>query len=666
MIPRLKPYLGKEELLAALRRQEDAVVRFEEAFARTFEARYAVAFPYGRSGLWALFKTLGIERAEIIMPAYTCVVVAHATVLSNNIPRFVDITLYDYNVDLDQMEAAINERTRAVIATHLFGYPLDVDRLVEIVRAAEARLGHKIWVVQDCAHAFGARWQGKLVCNEGDAALFGLGISKMITSVLGGMITTNDPELYGKLRAFRDRHFVHPGLPKLIRRFLYLLAVYPAFNERIYGLVNWLEEETPLLDWLTKAYHLDENIHFPPDYLDQMLDVEARVGLVQLPKYPEIVRRRRENAGYYNQHLQDSSEWLLPPMIDGATYSHYVLRVQDRRPWLAVMRKVGVQLGELIQYSIPEMPAYRKYVDGDFPNARQAMSTTLNLPVHAHLKQEQIERIVRTLEMESERQTRIERQVLRANVEYHDLVVEDYEQDVGGTLVFNPKTQQQIDAIVSMLRERTEGQLWVDVGCGTGNVLKYARKHFAQAVGFDVSVGMLRRAQERGCEVSLGNARGLPVSSGSADVVSAYSVLHHLFDPVEAIREAYRVLRPGGYFYSEFDPNGLCLVYHPISRSIYRPIYRLYQRLIHRDSLKEVDQDDEVAHLQRMAEYHHHYTQGLDPRQLTLSMRQIGFSEVRIYPSFGTLNEERTRRYQGTTSTMSLAVNPFFSVIARK
>jgi len=394
MIPRFKPYLGREELLAALRHQEGAVVRFEEAFARAFEARYALAFPYGRSGLWAFFKALGIEGAEVIMPTYTCVVVAHAIVLSGNTPRFVDITLYDYNMDLDQVEATISERTRAIIATHLFGYPLDVERLNEIVRAAEARLGHKIWVVQDCAHAFGARWQGKLVCNEGDVALFGLNISKTMTSIFGGMMTTNDSEVYERLLAFRDEHFVRPGSLKRIRRLLYLLAVYVAFDERVYGLVNWLQEETPLLDWLTKAYHLDDRIHFPPDYLDRMLNLEAQIGLVQLSKYSEIVRQRQKSADHYDQHLRGSSRLLLPPIVEGATYSHYVLRVQSRQPWLVALRKAGVQLGQLIQYSIPEMSAYRKYSDGDFPNARQVMGTTLNLPVYCGLEEVGCRRVV--------------------------------------------------------------------------------------------------------------------------------------------------------------------------------------------------------------------------------------------------------------------------------
>ena len=399
MIPRFKPYLGREELLATFKRQKNAVVHFEEEFARTFQARYAIVFPYGRSGLWVFFKALGIEGAEVIMPAYTCVVVAHAIVLSGNIPRFVDIDLYDYNMDLDQVEATINERTQAIIATHLFGYPLNIDRLSGIVRNAEARWGHKIWVVQDCAHSFGAHWQGKSVCNEGDAALFGLNISKMMTSIFGGMITTNNPNLYGKLRAFRDRYFIQPGWLKSVRRFFYLLAVYPGFNNHIYGLVNVLEEETSLLDQLTKAYHLDEKIHFPPDHLHQMLNIEAKVGLIQLRKYPEIVRQRQENAFYYDQHLRHIPSIELPPLVEGATYSHYVVRVPNRKAVMAAMRLRGIQLGQLIEYSIPHMQAYASYVSeqSSFPGSLRFSRTTVNLPNYPGLSDRDLSTIIAEL-----------------------------------------------------------------------------------------------------------------------------------------------------------------------------------------------------------------------------------------------------------------------------
>jgi perosamine synthetase len=397
MIPRFKPYLGMEELLAAFTPNQRAMERFEEEFARTFEANHALAFSYGRSALWALFNALDIKNAEVVLPAYTCVVVAHAIVLSGNRPRFVDITLKDYNMDLDEVQAAINENTRAIIATHLFGYPLDVDRLTEIVRDAENHFGHKIWVIQDCAHAFGARWKGKLVCNEKDVALFGLNISKTIISIFGGMLTTHNAEFAARLRDWRDSNFIQPGMLKSLRRCIYLLSVYPAFEKHIYGLVNWLEERTPLLNHFTKAYHLDGIICLPPDYLDMMTDIEARVGLVQLQKYPEILHSRLTHAGYYAEHLRGVPCLVLPPIVEGATYSHYPVLVRDRRPWFTAARKAGVQLGQLIEYSIPEMPSYRQYKDQDFPNSLKAMNGMINLPVHACLSKVNRERLTESL-----------------------------------------------------------------------------------------------------------------------------------------------------------------------------------------------------------------------------------------------------------------------------
>jgi perosamine synthetase len=398
MIPRLKPHLGIEELLTLIRHEPGAVAGFEKAFASVFQVGNALAFPYGRSALWSFFKAQSITNAEIILPAYTCSVVAHAIVLSGNRPRFVDIRLHDYTMELDQVAAAINEHTRAVIATHLWGYPLDVDRLNEIVRAAEHRYGHTIWIVQDCAHSFAAHWHGKSVVQQRDIALFGLNISKMITSVFGGMLTTNNPELAQRVRAWRDAHFARPNLTKALLRRLYLLATYPAFNEHLYSLVHWLQEATPLLNRATKAYHLDEKIHFPPDYLDQMLAVEAQVGLEQLRKYPQIVQQRREHTHFYTEQLQGVDSWVLPPLVEGATYSHYVIRVPDRDRVLAEAQHAGVQLGQLIEYSLPHMTVYATYAQGqEFPNSLLCSQQTINLPVYASLTAQQRAHIVAVL-----------------------------------------------------------------------------------------------------------------------------------------------------------------------------------------------------------------------------------------------------------------------------
>ncbi len=398
MIPRLKPYLGKAEFAALFRAPRDAVQQFENEFARTFGVKHALAFSYGRSALWAFFQAMQLQGTEIVQPAYTCSVVAHATVLSGNTPVFVDCTLADYNMDYDLFEQAITARTRAVIPTHVFGYPMHTERVAAIVRKAEKRFGQRIYVIQDCAHSFEAESDGKSVIKEGDGALFGLGISKQITSIFGGMFTTDDDAIAARLRAWRDEHFQAADWLHSLKRLLYLLAVYPAFNETLYGLVYWLQEDTPLLNRLTKAYHLDEKIHFPPDYEIGMSAVEASVGLAQLPKYTRIKAARRAIAETYFKELTLPDSWVMPPQVAGATYSHFVVRVPDRQAALQAAAREGVQLGQLIEYSVPHLPPYAPYKDDrEFPNSLYCSGHTINLPIHPDLSRQQIAKIMRVI-----------------------------------------------------------------------------------------------------------------------------------------------------------------------------------------------------------------------------------------------------------------------------
>jgi len=395
MIPRFRPDLGAGELMALVRSNTGAVARFEREFASAFGAAEAVAFPYGRSALWAFLQAVGVSDAEVVMPAYTCSVVAHAISLSANRPRFVDIRLSDYNMDLDLLPAAINDSTRAVVATHLFGYPLDLDRVEAIVAEAQARYGHKIWLVQDCAHAFGATWNGRMVGSSGDVALYAFNISKIMTAIFGGMLTFKDAALAERVRAWRDARFHAPSVLKPWARRLYLLAAAAAFAAPVYGLAWWLQEKTPLLDRLTRSYHLDERIQFPPDSLDRMLDVEAAVGIEQLRKYRHIVARRRENAAFYDTHLERQPGWALPPIIEGATYSHYVVRVPDRAACVAQAARKGVHLGELIQYSVPAMHSYAE-LRQDCPHALASSRATINLPIYP-LSDRQREEVCRSV-----------------------------------------------------------------------------------------------------------------------------------------------------------------------------------------------------------------------------------------------------------------------------
>ena len=112
--------------------------------------------------------------------------------------------------------------------------------------------------------------------NAGDGALFGLNISKQITSIFGGMFTTNDDEIASKLLAFRDQNFSEKSFLEKLARMVYLPLSALAFTDLVYGLTYWLQNNTRLLKGLTDAYHLDQKIIFPPDYLKCMAAVEAQ------------------------------------------------------------------------------------------------------------------------------------------------------------------------------------------------------------------------------------------------------------------------------------------------------------------------------------------------------------------------------------------------------
>jgi perosamine synthetase len=357
--------------------RRDDVDRFEELFAREMGQRHAVAFPYGRTGLLLLLEAMGIKGTEILCPAYTCVVVAHAIVLSGNSPVFVDSEPGGFNMDFEAAAAMITDKTAAIIPTSIFGYPVDLDKL-QTIRA----LHPQVKIIQDCAHSFAAEWKGRPVQQNGDAAIFGLNISKVMTSIFGGMVTTDDDHLAMRLRTLRTQRLKPATMRKSMRRLLYLLATYPAFWSPLYGIVNRLERAGLLGRFV--RYYDEQKIDMPTDYLEQMSGVEARVGIAQTLKYRHIVARRRDTAKVYDQRLRGLAGLRLPPLVDGATYSHYVVRVEEREALLAAALTRGVELGRQIDYSIPDMSAYRRSVDADSmacPVASYLAKSSVNLPL---------------------------------------------------------------------------------------------------------------------------------------------------------------------------------------------------------------------------------------------------------------------------------------------
>jgi dTDP-4-amino-4,6-dideoxygalactose transaminase len=183
------------------------VAAFEDAFAAYQDAKYAVAVTNGTTALECALKSAGVEAGdEVIVPALTFVASATAIIMVNGIPVFADIDPGTFNLDPAAFEAAITDRTRAVVVVHNGGYPADMDRIGAIAKE------HGITVVEDSAHAHGSEWRGTRVGALSGLGTFSFQAFKSLTCGEGGAVVTNDPELAEKAFSFHNIGRV-PGRP---------------------------------------------------------------------------------------------------------------------------------------------------------------------------------------------------------------------------------------------------------------------------------------------------------------------------------------------------------------------------------------------------------------------------------------------------------------------
>jgi len=374
MIPYYRPFYDHRELLAALR-PGPARESFENAVATRAGVSYGLAFAYGRLGLLAALRALGITDGEIVLPAYTCLVMAHAVLASGNRLAFADVRPDDYNMDLDALRQALTPQTRAIVATHMYGYPADVD-------AIRAMVGdERVLIVEDCAlgvHTLAAGGGGV----RGDLGLYSLGAAKPLSTYEGGVLVTHSAGLYERIRAYRDREMNCPLLKATARRWVRFLTGYVLFRKTVYGRV--LRPKS--------TQQVGVKFDLPPDYMpgDSRMPwphFQARIGLVQLEKLEPILERRRAVAYQYHRALQDCPGVQPAPWVDGATYSHYTVRIPDRdmRRFEQRMRACGVAVDRAYDYALPYLEAYRPFARGEYPIAAQLAREVLNLPCYPHL-----------------------------------------------------------------------------------------------------------------------------------------------------------------------------------------------------------------------------------------------------------------------------------------
>ena len=348
MIPIARPQMGDEEkervweaMSSGSLAQGPRVRELEEHFAEFVGAAHAIATSSGTTALHLALLGYGIgEGAEVVTVPFTFIASANAVLYTGARPVFVDIDERDFTMDPELLEAAITDRTRAILPVSLYGQPARMDEIAEI---ADRR---GLALVEDAAQAHGAAI-GQRKSGTWGAGTFSFYPTKNMTTGEGGMVTTDDAELADRIRLLREHG-------------------------------------------MKVRYH-----HDVVGYNFRMTDLAAAIGLAQLPKLAAYNERRRAIAARYDAELRGV---IVPRTRPGVThvYHQYTLRVNERDAFAERLRERGV--GSAIYYPIPvhrQSPYVALgYGSQSFPVTDWLTAQVLSIPVHPSLTDDEVTTVI--------------------------------------------------------------------------------------------------------------------------------------------------------------------------------------------------------------------------------------------------------------------------------
>lgn len=350
MIPIAHPQIGEEEKAAVLEVmasgqlvQGPRVREFEERFAAWCGVKYAVAVSSGTSALHVAMLAHEIGPGdEVITSPFSFIASANCALFVGARPVFVDIEPDYFTLDPSQIASFITPRTRAIVPVHLYGQPCDMEAIAALAQA------HNLLIIEDACQAHGAKSQGRMVGAWGTAC-YSFYPTKNMTTIEGGMITTNDAQVAERARLLRNH-----GSPKRYQ------------HEAI-------------------GYNL------------RMTELQAAIGLVQLKKVDAWTVQRQANAAYLTKRLANL-EGVSPPRIrEKAThvFHQYTVRVANREAVTQRLSQHGVDFGVHYPLPIHQQPLYRHLGYQDhLPEAEAASREVLSLPVHPSLSANDLDLIV--------------------------------------------------------------------------------------------------------------------------------------------------------------------------------------------------------------------------------------------------------------------------------
>lgn len=329
------------------------VKEFEQKMSATVNRKYGIAVSNGTAALEVAAQALGLGSGdEVIMPTFTIISCAMAITKLGAVPVLVDSDIYTWNMNVDEIEAKITDRTKAIMIVHLYGLPVEVDKILALAKKYDLK------VIEDAAEMHGQTYNGKPCGSFGDISTFSFYPNKHITTGEGGMVVTDDEKLAERCRSLRNLCFRKD--------------------------VRYVHDE------------ISDNYRFT--------NLQAAVGLAQLERLGEFLERKRLMGKYYTERLHDVKGLILP--IEKTDYADNIYWVYglvldksiqaDNKVMQKLLADEGVG-SRTFFWCMHEQPVYRNaglFIDETYSNAEYLARKGLYIPSGLALTEEQMDQVV--------------------------------------------------------------------------------------------------------------------------------------------------------------------------------------------------------------------------------------------------------------------------------
>ena len=334
----------------------------------------------GRVALFAILKAMGIQKDdEVILPAFTCVVVPNAIKYLGAKPIYVDIDASTYNFDLNQLMSKITERTKVIICQNTFGLSSNVEKVVAFAKE------NNIKTIEDCTHGFGGTYQGKPNGSYCDAAFYSTQWNKPYSTGVGGFALVTDPNLKEKLEKVNADLEPATFKDKMSLSTLYFVREKILTDRRYWRMVKlyrWLSKHK-LVQGSSSGTEI-ESTEMPSHYFKKMSTTQMKKGITNLAKLGDMIPLRKANASIYSEYLKSKGKTFVPTeQFQDHSFLKYPFLVKERETVMRIAEENKIPLGEWFCSPIhPVMEHFDQwdFCECEFPVATKYSSEMLNLP----------------------------------------------------------------------------------------------------------------------------------------------------------------------------------------------------------------------------------------------------------------------------------------------